>query len=758
MNISSKFFRFSLVFTIALALTACAAGPREKPTDRARSAQDLVRSGLAEAPLSAAAPSSIMNLEEPATPDDETADTPPEEVDNRGSIPGIRTVKPEKLPIPGGAREISFNLTSAVDIGSVIEEIADYLGIHAVIDPSITGKTILKTAEGRYLRPEDLWGALQIILLENNISMEKTGNVYHFKRTQDLLPPAIGGPQANLEKSTAGQVLQLTPLRFITAESALMALKPMVEPLGRVISLPTLNVIGIISAPPRLARINTLLDLIDADPFVHRGMRLFRLRNTSAETVVKEIEQILEAVEGDSPTYHLINLERLNAILAIAPPRRGFDEVERWVRILDERNEESGEQIFIYRVRNLEAEKLASTLKEVFEKKDKDEDKKNQRTRNKQDEKRNRRAQADTEEEEAQIPPPEPIASEGGLAVSAELEVSIVADENTNSLIVRARPRDYRQLLETIKMLDRPVKEVMVNVVVAEVTLNDNTRFGIEWSALLGDNNLVGTDELRRGRRTAVTNNFANVAGTGQLVVDYAGNTISALLDLVSSNGNVEVLSRPSLLVRDNQEASMNVGSEQPTVTRQNQTAATTSNNLTTSNEVQYRQVGIILKVKPHINEDGLINMEVSQEVSKVGAPSTELNLPSFDTSKFETSLLVNDGEAIILGGFIKTERNRSLEGIPGLMDAPVVGPLFSAEKDDYTRIELVVIIVPEIIDPLADNRAYMEAFRQRMTAVMAVLNEEPVPVLYRAGFMPSPESPGEPRAPGREPQQDKND
>jgi general secretion pathway protein D len=374
-------------------------------------------------------------------------------------------------------------------------------------------------------------------------------------------------------------------------------------------------------------------------------------------------------------------------------------------------------------VRNMEATKLAATLNEVF----KEEDKKEALPR-----------QGNTEAQTL-IDTPEalqqyltaPRGNEGGaLPVSAALKVNIVASEDSNSLIIRARPRDYRQLLETIAQLDQVPKEVMINMVVAEVSLTESTRFGINWQALLGRN-------LGERYRTVVANTFAGVAANvSGLVIDYAGNTISAMLNLIATDNDVQVLSRPSILVRNNQEASMNVGSDEPTITRLNTTSqATTTNYLTTSNEVQYRNTGIILKVTPHINEDGIINIQVSQEVSSLGAVRTEQQLPSFTTRKFETSLLVRDGNAIILGGLIESRINNDLSGLPGLMQVPIVGQAFSSQNKSISRTELVVIIIPEIIDPEADNRIYMEAFTQRMKSVANILNEQPIALI---DFMPT--------------------
>ncbi len=715
-------------------LTACAPPEKDK---RRISAEELVAGELGlEGGLSPHPPAM------PALPPPEPVE-PPREITQSGGLPGMgHSAAPNPgvphLP-PGQPDEVMLNYEQ-VELRQVLQDIADVLSITMVIDPSIGDKITMRTADSRPLRHADLWPLLQLLINDAGISMEKKGAVYHLKKMPSQLPQEIGGPQSNLENSDAPEVMQITPLRYVSLDNALTTIQPLIEPGGRVISLPNLNLLGVVTSPDRLQRINQVLGLVDADPFTHRGMRLYRLNNSKAGDVQADLEKILQAVEGNAPAYQVIGLERINAVLVVAPPRRGFKQVDQWLEILDERNEASGEQVFIYKVRNLKATALASTLSEVFKSEDKDDE----------DRPRRRPQQPETERDNGQPRPPgaetgQPPAAPadnppGGdlTAVSAELKVNIVADEDTNTLLVRARPRDYRQLLETIALLDQVPKEVMVNVVIAEVTLSEENRFGIDWSYWVGDRSFVGTNfGIQGADRTRPTSGNADydTFGFGSMdgfVIGQVGNRLTSMLNLLATDNDVQVLSRPSLLVRNNQEATINVGSDQPTITRINtqNTTNVTTGNLIASNEVQYRQTGIILKVTPHINDDGIINLEVSQEVSQVSKNAGVEGLPAFDQRKIETSVVVRDGSAIVLGGLIETRSSRGNSGIPGLRDIPGAGRLFSAESDETKRTELVVIIVPQIVNPEADNRHLVESFiNERMKQIAGLLNEEIAPV-----------------------------
>ncbi len=707
-------------------LSACATPPEQRSTPK--TASELAATQLPGTAQQVREMPMIASLPQP-----ESAPPSPD-INNAGSLPPIasHTAKPKPLPANVQKGPVSLDFEQ-VPLREVLQMVADTLGLTVLIDPAIGDKVTIRTAPGKPLSFDDLWPLLQLLLKENDIAMEQRGNVYHLKKQPgSSLPLEIGQASSRLTQSNAPEVLQITPLRYITVESALTTLKPMIEPEGKIISLPTLNLLGIITTPPKLQRINGLLNLVDADPFVHRGIRLFRLLNVKAADAKTDLDKILQAIEGKTPSYEIIDLERINGLLVVAPPKRGFNEIERWIAIVDEENEAGGEQVFIYRVRNLKASELAATLMDVFQ----TDDEKELRTRKSEQEKAKEKNKTPEKETTAQPDLTKPAATSANSAmpttVSAELTVNIVADEATNSLLVRATPKDYRQLLGTIALLDTVPKEVMINVVIAEVALTDQNRFGIDWSRLFGTTNRTYIGNNLAVPSSGIVDASGNISiGDNGLVLGYVGDKVSAVLNTLSSNGNVELLSRPSLLVRNNQEASISVGSDEPTITRINQTNTSTVNNLTTSNEVQYRKTGIILKVKPQINEDGVINLEIRQEVSSLGTGDRIENLPSFSERVVETSLVAKDGNAIVMGGLIQTEWKNDFQGVPGLQDIPLAGRLFQSEEIKKTRTELVIIIVPQIIHPEADNSSYVRLFRDRMKHVKRLMENDDSPVVF---------------------------
>ena len=698
----------------ALMLQACAA------TSSSPDASDLVRGTVGETPAPFAPASAGGARAEIVLPDETPVKKRAPNLTQLGRLPLLPSTR-ETPPRPVTTVQPSEDVVQLdhdqVELRAVMEDIADALGISLVIDPSIADTVTLRTAPDRPLRHADLWPLLRLLMDSAGVTLERRGSVYHAKKQNPSIPMEIGTLDGFSDASGA-MVMQITPLRHATLEAALTVLKPLVEPSGgRILNLANLNMLGIFDTPERLRRVNEMLALIDADPFAHRGIHLYPLKSAKAAEVAKDLNAIVKAVEGATSSFQVISLDRLNAVLVVSPPNRGFSEIDRWIRILDSGEDEGGERVFIYRVKNLSAKSLAATLNAVFKTKEgvaAAAVPKPEIVKPKSAEKPAEAAEAGAAEKIKAVADtlPAQAAPAAPGAVSASLQVSIVADEDTNSLLVRAQPRDYKQLLETIAELDRVPQEVMINVVIAEVTLNETNRFGMDWQAL-------------SNAATSSISSITNLTGSTLqgFTLNQSDSRLTMLLNLMDEDGDTRVLSRPSILVRDNQEAVIKVGSEEPVLTSVSSSNTTIGGNTQVDNDIQYRDTGIILTVTPHINEDGIINLEIEQEISQVGSDAGVLGLPRFTNREIKTSAVVRDGSALILGGIIQEDETKSHTGIPGLKDVPGVGTFFSDTKNDIERIELVLIIVPELVDPRDGSEAVMNRLFTRLTGAAQLLD-----------------------------------
>ena len=616
----------------------------------------------------------------------------------RTSYPGFS----EEVPAPVVSEEVDvveFNYEQA-DLRLVLEELADALDITILIDPSIDNRVSIRTSEERPLQENDIWPLMRLLTRDAGIVLERVGDVYNARRLPSNLPVDIVTPDT-LGDGTAARIAQVTPLTYVSSAAVIQAIAPMLEPDGAISQLGSSNLLVISGSEFQLQRVNQLLMLIDADPFANQGMHLYQLSNANAVEVAAELAEILLLIEGPNPAYQVRGIERINSILVTAPASRGFDEVSRWVQILDADSQQQVEQLFMYRVKHLAALELAETLSTVFEEEDEpviglagvtdgfgrgpqfgvtgeaDE------------------SQSGASQELASQPGTMPTAFGLNAAVSANLSVKIVADETTNSLLIRSSARDYRQLLTTISQLDVVPLQVMVNAVIAQITLTEDTRFGVDWSRIANDAVL---DPISTRTNTDFSPNLGGLMFTKGFLDGSA--RVEATLEAIAVDNDVRLLARPSLTVSNNQEGEIQIGAEVPVEAGESISAG----GLSTTN-IQYRPTGIELYITPQINDDGIVNLTIRQVLSSVDSSAAGVNNnPVFNNQEISTTVVVRNGENIVLGGLIQTDNEQLNTGVPGLNRLPVVGNLFSYQRDSIERRELFIVLRPEIINLNAEG------------------------------------------------------
>ena len=587
----------------------------------------------------------------------------------------------ETVPGPQQAASedvVELNYEQA-DLRLVLEELADALDISIIIDPTIDNKVSLRTSATRPLGQADIWPLIRLLSRDAGIVLNREGNIYNARKISSALPVEIATPDT-LGQGTAARILQITPLTYISPEAALQVVQPLLAPDGEVRTLVGNGTLAISGSESQLQRINELLFLIDADPFQNQGIHLYQLFNANAVEVANELAEILLLIEGTTPAYQVRGIERINAILVTAPATRGFEEISRWIQILDADGQEQVEQLFHYQVNNLIATELADTLSNVFEDDDNDEALAIPN-------RGNDNSPADVEAVEVS----DDVAATT-TAVSANLRVKIVADEATNSLLIRSTARDYRQLLTTINQLDAVPLQVMINAVIAQITLSDATKFGVDWSRIAA-NSAVDTIS------TDTSTSFVPQSGLGGLLftksfIDGASQ-VDATLNAIAINNDVQLLARPSLTVANNQEGDIQIGSQVPVEQGQSLGNAGVS-----TTNIQYRDTGIVLSITPQINNDGIVNLIIRQELSSVDGGATGVNNnPVFNNQEINTTVVVRDGENVVLGGLIQTDTENLNSGVPGLNRVPLLGRLFSYQQETTERRELFIVLRPEIIN-----------------------------------------------------------
>lgn len=605
---------------------------------------------------------------------------------------------------------VEFNYEQA-DLRIVLEQLAEVLSISLVIDPSIDDKVSVRTSPSQPLTQADIWPLIGLLTRDAGVVVEQVGNFYNVRKAPNSLPRSIISPE-DLGDSSSSEVMQITPLTFVSIESAIGVIEPLLDSGGSIRRLLSPNMLAISGSEELLTRVNALLSIIDSDPFLNQGLFLRRLDNASAVEVATELNEILQLVEGGSPTYQVKGIERINAILVTAPASRGFQEINRWVQILDAASQEQVEQLFYYPVKNLSAVELGETLSDIFETE-------NGRDSLSSPEGLGERAFIDRSSDQDQ----EGIATSRrgttgveNAAAAANLKVSIVADEATNSLLIKSTVRDYRQLLTTINQLDAVPLQVMINAVIAQITLTDSNRFGVDWTRVASNS---AVQPISTETSTGYVPSSLGGLMFSKSFIDGAAQ-VDATLQAISVNNEVELLARPSLTVINNQEGEIQIGSQVPV--QQGQSLGTAG--VSTTN-IQYRDTGIVLSITPQINSDGIVNLAIRQELSSVesGAEGVNNN-PIFNNQEINTTVVVRDGENVVLGGLIQTDVESLNTGVPVLNRVPLVGNLFSYRQQATQRRELFIVLRPEIVNLNSQSSGRYSDILQRFELASRLLEE----------------------------------
>ena len=317
-------------------------------------------------------------------------------------------------------------------------------------------------------------------------------------------------------------------------------------------------------------------------------------------------------------------------------------------------------------------------------------------------------------------------------------EVRIVADEVTNSLVVLATKKDYEDIKEVLRRLDIVPRQVLIEVLVAEVSLGDDLQFGIEYAIaqksrndalgrITGGGGSTGTGTSGTTTSPSIfdlgsamgfrSDSVTPLPGSGFFGVISDNRNFAVTLNAVASKNKLKVLSSPHLMTADNHEAHILVGNEVPIITTQSSTNELqfqgTSGIL---QNIQYRDTGVILTVLPQVNSEGLVNMQIRQEVSQIASATTGgIASPTFSTREAETTVVVQSGETIVIGGIIDDTVDRTRSGVPFLMDIPVIGRAFRVDSDNVMRTELIVLLTPHVVRDRQESRQATDAFKSRL-------------------------------------------
>ena len=601
----------------------------------------------------------------------------------------------EGLP-PVKGRPIDANIEGMPVPAFINEFFGSILAVSFQMDPSVAKLTDLVTLRtpGPQSPIEFYQLAVQVLKAYGVATRYEDGRVLFVpvKSGGDFQPPLVlSGRALPQVPITHRPIFQLVPLDYVRTPDVTQWLKTAFKTEGLEIQDDlNRNAVVLYGKPDIVRQAVAAIRVLDR-PYM-RGRVSTRLEPAfvNADELAKRLVDVLVA-EGIGASLHsgqgviqatavvVLPLPSANTVLVFASDAGVLEHAVQWSRTIDRPNPTAGSNsLFYYLVQNTRAEDIAATLNGV--------------------------RSAATQVAAIAAAPGAPAAAPALASTSGTLAGGqLVVDSPRNALIFQGASSEWGRLLPLVQQMDKAARQVMIEVTIAEVTLDENEEFGVSWLAKndIGRFNGTVTSGVLGGTSSA-GNAFSGLT----YLLDVAGQA-RAQLKAFAEDNRVTVLSTPRLLVKSGAEASIDVGTEVPTITTQTTSAAQqqegTSNIL---QSIQYRKTGIILNIKPIIYSDDRIDLEIRQEVSEalplgVGAA---VQSPSIFNRAVSTSLTLRDGSSILIGGLMSTRATDANGGVPYLKDIPLLGNAFKTRNRRHSKTELVLMIVPYIVE--SDSQA----------------------------------------------------
>jgi general secretion pathway protein D len=708
--------------------------------------------------------------------------------ESAGDAPQPGATLSSQQAIPGGdGFELNFDNSPVASVAKVV--LGDILGVGYVIDPRVQGNISLSSA--RPVPKSDIIFALENALRVGGIALVRDNAAYRLMPATE----AVGaGATDTAERMEPGYGMSIVPLQHVSAQTVVKLVDSFATKPGMVRADVGRNLVLVQGSGNERRNAADLVLSFDADWMRGQSVGIFPVQNSNPEPIIAELEKIIDSGEG-GVTQNLVKFQpipRMNAVLAVTRKAELLRRVETWINRLDTTNR-GRSAIHVYHVKYGEARQIARVLNDIFgggsgsaSSLDSSQTApgsgasssssgaaalsrlsaspsgggssggfgSNSRT-------------ASTAASGAAAAQPgygaTSTSAQGGSLFETStggqsgarggatggaggiLEgVRITADTVNNTLLIYASQEQYSIIEQTVRQVDQPQLQVAIDATIAEVTLTDELQYGVQsyiTSRDLGLKPNVGSfgNSAASAAINAAGDVVLNRAIPGFNFLVGSANTPRGILSALHAVTDVKVLSNPSLVVIDNQVATLQVGDEIPIQTG---SATVLTGNNTVANTTDYRSTGIILRVVPRINANGNVRLDVEQEISNPvsgssssssSSSSTNSLTPTVSTRKVRSSVAVASGQTVLLAGLISDTQNRTRSGIPGLDQIPGLGEILSQNEKSIKRTELIIFIRPKIIRDGMDAHFVAEELRTKLRGTIGALgSRRAAPATYR--------------------------
>ena len=606
---------------------------------------------------------------------------------------------------PGDFMALNFE---SAPIREVIKNICELAGLNYIIEPGVSGFVTIRTLNR--IPASNALDLLDQLLTINNLARVKIGDYWRFlpasKALGEPLPVYRDMPPNRFAAQDRYQI-QILTFNYVSAGKVVEVLKPFLSKNASVKLLPRANMVLLVERGTKLQEIVTLVKAIDVDSLDTMQVKLFELENSYAQDVTAELESIYKAMgyAQDSPgnSIRFLPLDRLNAILMVNPFPNLYPSIKSWIDKLDAPPADTAEvATFIYQVQNGDAISLASILRQIYLEKGNQKSPPKRTAGEPVDDKKKLEAELDIAEA--------PI----------EGELRIIPHADTNAIVIRTAKINYQRILETLKKLDVMPLQVLIEVLITELSLTDELRFGLEW-ALRKENGYLAQNFGGLGSGGTVSTNLGNASfnPVGQSGISFftrPTKDVMGLMHALARDSKLDVEASPIIMTSDNKLASIDIADEVPIP------ITTTTINGVTRDSIQYRSVGIRLSVTPKINEDRYVSLEIDQEISQVSTSiaSPLSNAVPLFRRQAKTTVVVKDQQTLVIGGMIREDKSNTDEGVPFLYKIPILGWLFGTKAKSTRKTELLILLTPHVISSEKEAEFITEEYRAQIRNLQA--------------------------------------
>ena len=742
----------------AVALAGCATSPTTLEADNGMLREALDGTGTQRAPIDPrieAGSEPIAAQPQAGQTGASTASTGTRQI-IRGTQRFVKTPSSAAAMPQAAAGDIVFNFANQPIEAVVNSILGDMLHESYTIAQGVKGEVSFSTS--RPVNPQQALSILETLLSWTDNAMIRQGNRYV------ILPAsqAIAGklvPEMAVAQPSAGLSARLFPLRYISATEMQKLLKPFARENAFLLVDPARNVLSLAGTAEELANYQQTIDTFDVDWLKGMSVGVFGLQRASVSELMPELQKLFGPDSGMplAGMVRFLPIERTNSVVAFSSQPEYLNEVGTWIRTIDEGGGNEP-QLYVYDVRNMKATDLAKYLKQIYG---------TGAVREEAAAKvapglrtlsmssltggtsggvgagtgmssgtglsggaqgtmaQNGMAESTTgadDEQEQEADAGSDAGSDDNSASGTsgsgsgqkglDATTRISAQKSSNQLLVRTRPAQWKEIEAAIKRLDNAPLQVQIETRILEVKLTGELDQGVQWYlGRLAGNSTSTTVANTAGSQGALGGGGAGLGASDSLFYSFVSTNLQVAIHALETNGRTQVLSAPSLVVMNNQNAQIQVGDNIPI----SQTTVNTGTSDTTLSSVEYLQTGVILNVVPRINPGGLVYMDIQQQVSDADDTVTVNGNPRISTRSVSTQVAAQSGQTVLLGGLIKQDNSESVSAVPYLGRVPGLGWLFGNRSKSKDRTELLVLITPRVINSSSQARQVTDDYRQQM-------------------------------------------